>query len=135
MAIRDNPHYLLPTTELAAWLRKQGEETWWNIDGDPVLNSYVTLPCNALALADEVAKIPRPLLLATKEPNARGQAITAADLDRLVQFSHPPGTVPPDRNPRFFHLSWADSDEEWLIIEDPRTAASIKKELLASKGG
>jgi hypothetical protein len=134
MSIRDQSHYVLPTAELARWLRRQGEETWWNIDGDSVLNSYVMIPCTALTLADEVTRIPRPLLLAAKEPNAAGQPITANDLDRLVQFLHKPGAVPPELNPRFFHLSWADSDEEWLIIEDPRTAASVKKEILASKG-
>jgi hypothetical protein len=33
MSLRDEPHYRISSSELAAWLEAQGTDRWWSVDG------------------------------------------------------------------------------------------------------
>ena|SRR5690242_12900105 len=86
MSLRDEPHYKIASSELAAWLEAQGTDRWWNVDGDPLLTGRLSFPCPADELAAELRRINRTLLLQDrrKPPSGRGEPIVAADLDALA---------------------------------------------------
>jgi hypothetical protein len=125
MAIKERPHYELSSTELARWLEWQGDDRWWNVDGDPFLGSHLHVPCPGDEFAAALRRFNRPLLLADKDdkPEARGQVVRAEDLDPLAdRLSHfgPAGEV----TDRALYLSWKGSDLDWLLVEDGETSES-----------
>src|SRR3954468_24859301 len=84
--ILNGPHYEIPSPELAIWLEQQGEDRWWNVDGDPLLTGRLTFPCPADELAAELRRIGRPLLVQAKQDDvdAKGQVIDASRLSEAV---------------------------------------------------
>ena len=44
MSIQSEPHFEVPSAELATWIEKQGTAIWWNVDGDPLLTDRVAFP-------------------------------------------------------------------------------------------
>ncbi len=135
MSLRDEPHYQVASTELADWLERQGTDIWWSVDGDPTLIWRIHLPCPADMLAAELRRINRPLLVRdlNKTPTARGQEITAQELDQLVADrddvpSAVSGRRPGTGNDCILYLAWPDRDEEWMLVEDSETTELYRRE-------
>lgn len=125
--IQEGPHYELASSELARWLQERAPQTWWNVDGDPLLTGRMSFPCPSDELATELRHINRPLLVqASKtDANAKGQAINADGIPSVkrwlgdVKSAGPP---PEGVNDSFFYLCWKGSPHEWLLAEDSETA-------------
>jgi hypothetical protein len=109
------PHYEVPSSELAAWLEQQGEDRWWNVDGDPLLTGRLTFPCPADELAAELRQINRPLLVQAKKDDAgaKGQPVHRDKLNELVEHFG---------RDRLLYLCWKEAPygwlREWLLVED-----------------
>jgi hypothetical protein len=134
--IRAGPHYEIPSSELAAWLEQQGEDRWWNVDGDPLLTGRMAFPCPADELAAELRKINRPLLIQAKKDDAgaRGQVITKEKLHDLVDHfgenlpAFGAGQMPLWSGDRLLYLCWKGSPHEWLLVEDSETTERSKED-------
>ena len=140
MSIQSEPHFEVPSGELAAWIEKQGPTVWWNVDGDPILTGRLAFPCPGDEFAEALRKINRPLLIQDpkKREDAVGQVITAADLDSVadmlgsnVQYK---GEKPFWADDRIFYCCWKGSDIEWLLTEDRETSKSNERDELALRG-
>jgi hypothetical protein len=118
MSVRQKPHYTLSATTLAEWLESQPDK-WWSVDGDPLLTSTVDFPCPSDELASEIRRVGKNLLLQDKNPGsqAHGEEIAGAQLDQLADTSG-------RRRRKIFRLSWADSDVDWLLLEDEAMVAT-----------
>jgi hypothetical protein len=118
------PHFELPSPELAKWLEQQGADSWWTVDGDPVLSGRLSFPCPGDELAEELRSINQPLLLAAKDDkvNPKGEVISASDLDRLVGYTDGlPGFEEKNgERERWFFLCWKGA-EDWFLQEDRLT--------------
>ena len=145
MSLRDDSHYQVESSELADWLEQQGTDIWWSVDGDPRFSRLSRFPCPADVLAAELRQINRPLLILdpSKAPTARGQPVTARDLDKLV-VRMGDGIQPTDRVPRpiwmdnrVLYLAWPDRDDEWMLLEDGLTTEGERRDaaLLAQGTG
>jgi hypothetical protein len=112
MSVRDLPHYTLPADTLARWIDSQPDQ-WWSVDGDLRLMSKVDFPCPGDELAPALRKIGKDLLIYDKTPGStvRGEILEPGRLDDLADTNN-------RRHRRTFLLNWADSDEDWLLIED-----------------
>ncbi len=118
LRIRDLPHFRLRASDLAAWLEAQGEESWWSVDGDPVLTQRLDFPCPSDELAEELRRFDRQLLLldSRAQPCARGEVLASSGLDE-VAYS--------DDGNRAFQFCWADGpDVDWILFEDTETGRS-----------
>jgi hypothetical protein len=140
MSFRDEPHYKISSSELAAWLGGQGADRWWNVDGDPLLTGRLSFPCPADELAAELRRINRTLLVQDrrKTPSGRGEQIAARDLDSLVtrlgDNVQANGTKPPWANDRLFFLCWEDRGDEWLLVEDEETTERSRADADIAQG-
>ncbi len=138
MSLRDEPHFRIASSELAAWLEAQGVDRWWNVDGDPLLNGRVSFPSPGDELAAELRRINRVLLVQDrrKHPSGHGEQIVAQDLDGLVtrikDYLPSNGTRSPWENDRIFFLSWEGHGDEWMLIEDGQTTERELEEALES---
>jgi hypothetical protein len=127
MSLRDEPHYRISSSELAAWLESQGTDRWWSVDGDPLLTGRVSFPCPADELAAELRRINRTLFVQDRRqpPSGRGEQIVARDLDALTtrweDNLRTNGAPSPSASDRLFVLCWEDRGEEWLLVEDVET--------------
>jgi hypothetical protein len=112
MSVHDKPHYTLPAADLARWIESQPDQ-WWSVDGDPRLTSFVDFPCPADELAPALRKIGKNLLLYDKTPGstAQGEVVESGRLDHLADTYN-------RRHYKTFLLNWADSDIDWLLVED-----------------
>jgi hypothetical protein len=112
MSVRDKPHYVLPATTLARWVESQPDR-WWSVDGDPRLTGLVDFPCPGEELAPALRKVGKDLLLYDKTPGstAHGETVEAGRLKDLADTSN-------RRRRMTYLLTWADSDEDWLLVED-----------------
>jgi hypothetical protein len=132
MSIQEEPHYELPSTELAKWIEHQGLDRWWNVDGDSLLPIRLSLPCPADELVAELRFLNRPLLVADKDknPGAEGQRVSAKDLDQLVDhWSRLEG--PNSVYDRHFYLCWKNKPkEEWLLLEDLQAMEDAARDAL-----
>lgn len=111
--IRDLPHVRVRAGELAAWLEAQDEESWWTVDGDPLLTGRVAFPCPAATLAETLRRLKREMLLAVSKrvPLHQVRTVDREELGSLVEHD-------PDGN-RVLQLSWEEGpDFVWLLIED-----------------
>ena len=132
--IRAGPHYEISSTELAAWLEENGEDRWWNVDGDPLLTGRLSFPCPADELVAALLKIDRALLVRAKKNDnaAKGQLIGKAKLDQLVERIATEGQLPDHYNlqsgDRVVYLCWKGLPREWLLVEDCQTTAQVKAE-------
>jgi hypothetical protein len=140
MSIKSEPHFEVPSAELAAWIEKQGPTVWWNVDGDSLLTDRLAFPCPGDELAQTLRRLNRPLLVQDpqKRKDARGQVITAADLDSVadrlgnnVQYT---GAKPFWADDRIFYLCWKGSADEWLLSEDTETSQSNERDELELRG-
>lgn len=110
LRIVEGPHYLVQAGQLASWVEDQGQEIWWRVDGDPLLNRRVMFPCPPEELARELRKVNRPLLVADPNGAGRGEEVAAADLSRLLEREELGVPV--------LYLSWLGDSNDWLLIED-----------------
>jgi len=112
MNVKQKAHYTLPAAALAAWIESQPDR-WWFVDGDPRLTSTLDFPCPSDELAPAIRKIEKDLLLLDKNAasTAHGQVIGAEKLNELADVSN-------WRHRKTFLLCWADSDVDWLLVED-----------------
>jgi hypothetical protein len=133
--IRFGPHYQIASAALAEWLEEQGEDSWWNVGGDPLLTGRMTFPSPAGPLANELRKINRPLIVqaAKSDAEARGQEVGKDKLDqlasRLPERLHRIGSISFGRREmpdRAFYLCWPDSLFEWTLSEDGRMAQQMR---------
>jgi hypothetical protein len=112
MSVKNLPHYTLPAATLADWIDSQPDQ-WWSVDGDPLLTGKVDFPCPGDELAPALRKIGKDLLLYDRTPGstARGQVVEADRLRELADTDN-------RRHRKTYLLSWADSDIDWLPLED-----------------
>jgi hypothetical protein len=135
-SIPRGPHYEILSSELATWLLEQGEDRWWNVDGDPLLTGRLTFPCPASELAEELRKINRPLLVQAKKDDieAKGQRVGKDKLNDLVShFAENmkvfgTGEMPPWGGDRLLYLRWKGAPDEWLLAEDSETTEQMRTE-------
>lgn len=111
--VGQRPHYLIQSSNLAAWIMDQGEETWWCVDGDPLLMGRLEFPCPPEELAKELQKINRPLLVSDPDAVGDGAEVTPEDLSRLVETE--------ELGVPCLFLSWQDGSVDWLLIKDQPT--------------
>ena len=139
MSIQFEPHFEVPSAELAAWIEKQGTSVWWNVDGDPLLTDQVPFPCPGDEFAEALRRVNRPLLIQDpkKRQDAKGQLIGEADLDsvvdRLGNNVQYPGAKPLWADDRAFYCCWKGSENVWLLAEDKETSAANERDELASQ--
>jgi hypothetical protein len=116
--MRDKPYYTMSADTFAAWLESQ-PDAWWSVDGDPVLTSMVDFPCPSDELAPVVRRLGTDLLLQDKNPASRahGETISGDRLDAMAEIDQ-------KRHRKIFRLSWADSDVDWLLLEDEALVAT-----------
>jgi hypothetical protein len=112
VSVRDKPHYTLPAAALAEWIEDQPDK-WWSVDGDPVLTSVVDFPCPGDELAPAIRRVGKDLLLQDIHAGsqARGEFVGRDRLNELADTRN-------RWRKKIFLLSWADSDVDWLLIED-----------------
>ena len=117
MSMKSKPHYTLPADALADWIEGQPDK-WWAVDGDPHLMSVVDFPCPSDEVAPALRRVGKDLLVWDKAPGsrARGERIGANRVAALADTSTRKGRMT-------FLLSWVDSDEEWLLLEDEALVA------------
>jgi hypothetical protein len=133
MSLRDEPHYKVPSPELAALLEHQGLDRWWSVDGDPLLTVWLSFPCPADELAAELRRINRTLLIQDRRqpPLGRGQTRLARELDALVTRLGDNVESREEKqvwtNDRVFILSWEDRPDEWLLVEDEETTERFRQ--------
>jgi hypothetical protein len=127
-SIQAGPHYEVSAADLATWLEQHGPESWWNVDGDPLLTGRISFPCPTDGLAAELRSINRALLIQARkgDSNAHGQVVDAAVINNLVsRFAeniHSTEKLPAWTNDRFFYLCWKGAPREWMLEEDTVTA-------------
>ena len=112
MSVRNLPHYTLPAATLADWIERQPDQ-WWSVDGDPRLMGDVDFPCPSDELAPAIRKIGKDLLLYDPTPGstAHGEAVAS---DRLANLADTDNW----QHRKMYLCSWADSEIDWLLVED-----------------
>jgi hypothetical protein len=110
------PYYTVKADELANWLDDQ-PESWWIVDGDPVLTSHVDFPCPSAELSAELRRTRKSLRLfdPRKDSKARGEAVRVEQLDDMADTNN-------NSKARTYLLSWDDDDIQWLLAEYPDAA-------------
>lgn len=115
------PHYEIHSAEFAKWLDEETLESWWNVDGDPLLTGRLSMPCTTDELTAELRNLNRPLLiLALFQPEAHGQVIDSSRVGTLAKFAG--GRGPRGEDDLYFDLCWKDAAQPWLLIEDLTSA-------------
>lgn len=133
-SIEDGRHYEIISSELADWLEERAANSWWYVDGDPLLTGRIPFPAPSDELAAELRKINRPLLVEAPpgDDEANAQTIEAEQVgDRLTRWvSDLYGSTLPSEaaNDRYFYLQWKGSPHEWLLVEDGLTAEQFRQD-------
>ena len=85
MAVKEKPYYRVQAVNLADWLESQ-PESWWDVDGDPLLTSHLDFPCPSDELAPAIRGIRHNLFVRNKNAasNARGEIVGIDRLDELI---------------------------------------------------
>lgn len=101
--------------ELADWLDGQ-PDSWWVVDGDPVLTSEVNFPCPYDELSLALRKHEKDIHLFPYAPRRSNgdRGSNRINLDDLMDTSDPLGRV--------ILARWEGSDVDWLLIEDDEMA-------------
>ena len=113
------PFYTINSNDLANWLGTL-PNSWWVVDGDPVLMSYVNFPCPTEELTAELRRINKPLRVfdPRKESQAHGESIPSEQLAQIADTCN-------KSRVKTYLFSWEDDDLQWLLAEDPDAAASL----------
>lgn len=116
------PLHEVDTAALAAWLEAQGDETWWNIDGDLELTELLSLPSPATELAGILRKLPRKRLRVLGDASKHPKVKPGPDVfDSLAED---------EGGARVLYLTWDDPDAVWVLAED----LGVEQALDAAKG-
>ena len=116
------PLHDVDTAALAAWLEAQGDETWWNIDGDVQLTELLRLPCPASELAEVLRKLARKKVRVLGDASKRARVKPGPDVfDALVED---------EGGARVLYLTWGDPEAVWVLAED----LGVEQALDAAKG-
>lgn len=137
MNVRTEPHLKISSCQLADWLTQQGEDRWWNVDGDPVLTGRVSFPCPADELARELRRLDRSLLVLDRRPVAsRPTPVKGLDdlVTRLGDGVAGVGASVGWATARVFFLCWDDRGEDWSLVEDQETTERSREDALATQG-
>ena len=105
------PYYTIKSEDLAKWLDDQ-PESWWIVDGDPVLTSHVDFPCPVEELSAELRRVRKPLRMFDPRNNstAHGDAAPLEQLDDIADTDN-------NSQARTYLLSWDGYDIQWLLSE------------------
>jgi hypothetical protein len=109
MSTVTEPHATLAAADVADWVERQGPDSWWTVDGDPWLTSYVSFPCPCDVLVKWLRRRADRRLVVLGDP---GEAEPEAVLDALV-FNDEVGS-------RVLAMRWegAPVTEVWELYED-----------------
>jgi hypothetical protein len=107
------PYYTIKAKELAKWLEDQ-PDSWWIVDGDPVLTSHVDFPCPSEELSAELRVASNSLRLfdPRKDSTPHGQAIPLEQLNDMADTNN-------NSHARTYLLCWDGDDIQWLLAEYP----------------
>lgn len=110
------PYYTISAEELASWLDGQ-PDSWWIVDGDPVLTSHVDFPCPSEELSAELRRVSKPLRMydPREKSKAQGEAVRVDQLDDMADTDN-------NSQARTYLLCWDGDDIQWLLAEDPDAA-------------
>lgn len=109
--IAEQPHYVIESYNLAAWLEDHDENTWWTVDGDPILMSRLEFPAPSDELAAEIMKLEKRLLVADPKGNAMGEELTPEDVDSVM--------VTDEHGESMLLLSWVGGSTDWQLMKEP----------------
>jgi hypothetical protein len=114
MSTPPEPHTTLAAADIADWLDRQGQGSWWAVDGDALLTGLVSFPCPGDVLAKELRRIGRRIVVLGQSGESEPRRV----LDDLALRDE--GT-----NDRLFTMRWegAPEEEEWVLYEDREAAA------------
>jgi hypothetical protein len=112
MSLKDKPHFTLSSDALASWIEHQ-PNTWWSVDGDKYLMSILDFPCPSDELAPAIRNVRKDVLIYDKTPgsNASGGKLDIDNLQALADTRN-------SKSRMAFLLSWGDSGDGWLLLED-----------------
>jgi hypothetical protein len=112
----DLPYYTIKAERLADWLDGQ-PDSWWIVDGDPVLTSQVDFPCPSEELSAELRGVSKSLRLfdPRKDSKAHGEVIRVEQLGDIADTNN-------NSHARTYLLSWDGDDIQWLLAEYPDAA-------------
>lgn len=108
----DLPYYTISAAELAQWFASQSE-SWWNVDGDPLLTSLVDFPCPSDEIAEAVGQLGMSVRVydPRKDPAADGSSVEVDRLNDLADTDN-------NSSARTFLMRWEDGELQWLLAED-----------------
>ncbi len=111
---------VIPSRKLAEWLDSQ-PDTWWSVDGDPLLTSEVDFPCPSDELAEALRKHENDITVFTnrKTQPSGGADLHSLDLDELTDTENP-------RKEKNILAAWRGSEIEWLLSEDKEMAEAAR---------
>jgi hypothetical protein len=132
--IHEQPHYEVSSAELATWVEQQGANTWWSIGEDRYLSSRLSAQCRGDELANVLRRANRTLLVHDPllRPDARGQTVTATDINSLTIRTDPAifesvgQPVPGWANDRYLWLCWSGERNEWTLTEDSEATRAFR---------
>jgi hypothetical protein len=132
--IHEQPHYEVSSAELATWVEQQGANTWWSIGEDRYLSSRLSAECLGDDLAAVLRRTNRTLLVHDPRlrPDARGQTVTARDIDSLTARTDPAifhatgQPVPGWANDRYLWLCWKGEQNAWTLTEDSEATQAFR---------
>lgn len=108
--IKNLAHNTISTAELADWLDTQPEK-WWSVDGEFFLMSVLDFPCPTDELSPVIRGLNKTALVHNPVTNSHGEKISRDQLS-LLGNTHSRSKRP------IYAMSWDDSDEVWLLMED-----------------
>lgn len=134
--IQAEQHREILSTELATWLKRQGD-MWWNVDGDPVLTGLLAFPSLGEDLAEVLRRLDRSLLVRDRraEPSGKGERIDETQLDEFVTtlggnlHTIDGGSKPAWADDRLLFFCWKGSSNEWMLVEDRETTESNRTDV------
>ncbi len=109
--------------ELSAWLGTH-PDSWWRVDGDPILMGRVSFPCPTEKLAAALDRRGGTAFVWDAESKVPGPGISSEDLERLA-------TDPEDG--RILQLRWTANDSDWLLLEEPEIAEFTRRSAEAER--
>jgi hypothetical protein len=117
VTVKSHPHFTISAEEFAGWLEAQ-PNSWWFVDGDPVLTGEIDFPCPSDELAEAMRSVGKKILILDKTPgsHAQGTRVIPEKLNDLADRDNRLGE-------RTFLCCWEDSDVDWLLCEDTVAAA------------
>lgn len=126
--------YELPAGELAAWIERQGDTSWWTVDGDPLLTGMQSVPCPGSQLAKVIRALDKTLLVSKDDSELdhasdAPAATTASELDTFVKQEKTLGDNQEEYENRKIILKWKDPkhSDVWYLLEDRQSAKWAKE--------